>query len=305
MGALCSADQDGGGQPSNNSSSHIPRSHPRSSDPAKAENMQYTNTPRPNLMTDSAALEGWRSVQHLQFQAFATVAATRPITMEDWHRRNVFVGRIALVCKGVSRSQCWRSSQCGLCTYWWQAVAPADTPVNGDRLDDRLDRCIIINETITAADRRPWWTIVQSSRFHVNAVIIALADGCPALTSVNMSGLYNDLTDAAIIALAKGCPALINVDVRNCSTLTDAAIIGLAVRCPALTAIKVSQCNKLTDVAIIALADGCPALINVSSIHSNQTDAAMIALANGCPALTNVNVGCCPIDFARFRISGT
>ena len=49
---------------------------------------------------------------------------------------------------------------------------------------------------------RPWWTIVEASRFDIDdAVIIGLAGRCPALTYVTVAG-YNKLTAAAIIILA-------------------------------------------------------------------------------------------------------
>ena len=55
----------------------------------------------PSLRADAAALEDWRRVQHLQFQAFAaTTVGTPPTTLQGWHRRNASVNRIALVCKG-------------------------------------------------------------------------------------------------------------------------------------------------------------------------------------------------------------
>ena len=55
-------------------------------------------------MADSAALEGWRNVQHLQFQAFAAATTSTPvITSVRWYRRNALINRIALVCKGQCR----------------------------------------------------------------------------------------------------------------------------------------------------------------------------------------------------------
>jgi len=232
---------------------------------------------------DSAALEGWRNVQHLQFQAFAAAGASiPPVTFEDWHRRNAWVSCFALVCKD-----------------WWQAVAPAEGLV----IDSRLQRQIRIIPTVTAADMRPWWTIVTATSLNIDdAVIIALADRCPALTDVSVAGCWN-LTDAAIIRLAEGCPSLISIDVSNCSghrgmrycnKLTDAAVIALAERCPALTAVDVSWCKNLTDAAFIGLAEHCPALTSIyMNGCKNLTDAVIIALAERCPGLTDVNVMNC------------
>jgi len=52
-------------------------------------------------LAHSAALEGWGTVPHLQFQAFAAAAGTPPITITDWYRRNAMVNCIALVRKGL------------------------------------------------------------------------------------------------------------------------------------------------------------------------------------------------------------
>ena len=49
----------------------------------------------------------------------------------------------------------------GLCTDWWQAVAPAEGPVK----DNRIQQWITLRtraSTVTAADMKPWWTIVQA-----------------------------------------------------------------------------------------------------------------------------------------------
>merc|ERR1712166_1337714 len=245
MGSCCSADKDGGVKPAT-STNRAPVLH----QPAPSEGAQDINR-LPRSQPDSAALEGWRNVSHLQFHAFAAVIASTPvITSEDWHRRNTWINCFALVCKD-----------------WWQAVAPAEGLV----IDSRLQRQIRITETVTAADMRPWWTIVQATSSNINdAVIIALADRCPALTDVDLRNCWN-LTDAAIIALAKRCPALTNVSVSWCNNLTDAAIIGLAERCPALTRISVSSCRNLTDAAIVALVECCPALTRIDVMYCTNS----------------------------------
>merc|ERR1711865_340378 len=156
MGSCRSADQDGEVKPTT-STNRAPVLH----QPAPSEGAQDNNR-LPRSQPDSAALEGWRNVPHLQFHAFAAVIASTPvITSEDWHRRNALINCIALVSKD-----------------WWQAVAPAEGLV----IDSRLQRQIRITETVTAADMRPWWTILDANSLNIDdEVIIALADGCPAL----------------------------------------------------------------------------------------------------------------------------
>merc|ERR1712166_935745 len=245
MGSCCSADKDGGVKPAT-STNRAPVLH----QPAPSEGAQDINR-LPRSQPDSAALEGWRNVSHLQFHAFAAVVASTPvISSEDWHRRNALINCIALVCKD-----------------WWQAVAPAEGLV----IDHRLQRRIRITQTVTAADMRPWWTIVQATSSNINdAVIIALAERCPALISVDVSYCRN-LTDAAIIGLAERCPALTRVSVISCTKLTDAAIIGLAEHCPALTDVSVSSCRNLTDAAIVALVECCPALTRIDVMYCTNS----------------------------------
>merc|ERR1712166_374909 len=244
MGSCCSADKDGGVKPAT-STNRAPVLY----QPAPSEGAQDINR-LPRSQPDSAALEGWRNVSHLQFHAFAAAVASTPvITSEDWHRRNALINCFALVCKD-----------------WWQAVAPAEGLV----IDSRLQRRIRITQTVTAADMRLWWTIVDATSSDVDdAVIIALAERCPALTAVDVSWCKN-LTDAAFIGLAEHCPALTSIYMNGCKNLTDKAIIALAERCPALTNVDVSYCNKLTDAAIVGLADRCPALTQIDVMNCNK-----------------------------------
>ena len=157
----------------------------------------------------------------------------------------------------------------GLCTDWWQAVAPEQEPVN----DRRLQRRIRITDNITEADMRKWWTTVQLTNLKIDewwtAMTIALAERCPGLTNVSLTNCTR-LTDEALIELAGRCPALTDVDVSYCWNLSDAAIIGLAERCPALTNVNVTFCRSLTDAALIRLADCCPALVNITRHQHNR-----------------------------------
>merc|ERR1712086_144750 len=268
MGNRCCADKDGDVKPAT-STNQAPVLH----QPPPSEGAPDISR-LPRCQADSAALEAWRNVPHLQFQALlAATTSTRPVYSADWRRRNALVNCFALVCKD-----------------WWQAVAPAEGSVN----DNRLQRRIRLTKTVTAAEMRPWWTTLDATNTNIDdAVIIALAEHCPALTDISVDNCKY-LTNSAIIALAEHCPTLISVDVSNCKNLTDAAIIALAEHCLVLTRISVISCTNLTDAAIIGLAERCPALTNVDVRYCwNLTDAAIIALAEHCPALTEINVRHC------------
>ena len=98
-----------------------------------------------------------------------------------------------------------------------------------------------------------------------DAVILALANGCPGLTNINVSSC-GVLTDAAIIALANGCPGLTNVNLTSCKNVTDATIIALVNGCPGLSDLDLTSCINVTDAAIVALANRCP------RVHCTQWD---------------------------------
>ena len=58
----------------------------------------------PNLIADSAALQGWLRVQHLQFQALAATIDDRSIVVQVWYHQNALINCLALVCKGLCRT---------------------------------------------------------------------------------------------------------------------------------------------------------------------------------------------------------
>jgi F-box/leucine-rich repeat protein 2/20 len=58
------------------------------------------------------------------------------------------------------------------------------------------------------------------------------------------------VTDAAVIALAERCPRLRSVDFEGCVELTDAAVTTLTEQCPELESARFSRCTKLTQAAL-------------------------------------------------------
>ena len=54
----------------------------------------------------------------------------------------------------------------------------------------------------------------------------AYAEGCPQLSSVDLSGC-NHITDEYVIALSQGCPQLSYLNLYNCNQITDASVIRL------------------------------------------------------------------------------
>ena len=83
-----------------------------------------------------------------------------------------------------------------------------------------------------------------------------------AVREVRFAGVVLE-PDAVVIAIAESCPALTSLDVSFCTLLTDASIQAIAENCPALTSLRVDGCELLTDASIQAIAENCPALTSL------------------------------------------
>merc|ERR1712166_197942 len=100
-----------------------------------------------------------------------------------WKHRNALINRLALVQKG-----------------WWHTVAPAN---GGVRLQS-FCRCVTVTRGVSAANMRQWWSVVRAANDIDDSAVVALAQHCTGLTSVDMGDCRN-ITDAAIQTLAQHC----------------------------------------------------------------------------------------------------
>ena len=77
-------------------------------------------------------------------------------------------------------------------------------------------------------------------------------EGCPGLFSVDLSGCGR-ITDACVIALSQGCPKLssLNLDsnlfLGGCNQITDMSVIALSQGCPQLSSLNLDDCEQITD----------------------------------------------------------
>ena len=69
-----------------------------------------------------------------------------------------------------------------------------------------------------------------------------------AVTIIDLSECIK-LTDTAVIALANGCPRITTIYLYGCEQLTNDAVIALANGCPHITTIDLNGCSQLTPGA--------------------------------------------------------
>jgi hypothetical protein len=139
---------------------------------------------------------------------------------------------------------------------FWCAVAPENGLIS---MHFCVWRCVSIKEDVIAENVRKWFSVIRVA-INVHAGrIIALAEQCPLLRYVNMSGCKN-MNNAAIIALAENCSNLTTLNMRGCHNIGDAAINALAQNCPSLSYVCMYQCPNISNDAIHTLMAHCPLL---------------------------------------------
>ena len=74
-------------------------------------------------------------------------------------------------------------------------------------------------------------------------IVIALAENCAGLTTINLKWCKN-ITNAAVIALAEGCEYLADIDLDLCINITDAAAMSL--RAWTSSAPRIDLANRAT-----------------------------------------------------------
>lgn len=154
-------------------------------------------------------------------------------------------------------------------------------------------------------------TAVSLAGTHVGAsVIVALAQRCQLLTSLDISNCANSVNEAAVTALAQGCPRLTTLKLINCwrqhvtaervtelargcrllahldlgsCGVTDACVLALARECRSLVYLSLTWCRLISDVAVSALIryDCPPTLSTLCLGYTRVTDVSVLAIANG------------------------
>lgn len=107
---------------------------------------------------------------------------------------------------------------------------------------------------------------LYNSRGWNNDVAAAFARRCPNLEYIDLC--YCSATDADVVALANGCPNLQSINLNGASwsfpsAVSNMAVIALAERCPNLKYVSFFNRHAITDAAVIELARQCPRLQSV------------------------------------------
>lgn len=121
--------------------------------------------------------------------------------------------------------------------------------------------------------------------------VYSLAKHCPKLKTIDftLESYYagvSAITDAEIIALARGCPNLTTVILQHCEKLTEKAIQALGEHCHNITHINLLGCKDFANPEIIALAKGCPKLISLEAEYAS--DSAIQILVERCRELEHL-----------------
>ena len=97
--------------------------------------------------------------------------------------------------------------------------------------------------------------------------IVALANGCPGLTSITLSEWADSTMTAELAALADKCPDLTHIDLSYCECINTAALNTLATGFPNLRSVDLCSCDAVTDLTVAALVKGCLFMTSFISLH--------------------------------------
>ena len=128
--------------------------------------------------------------------------------------------------------------------------------------------------------------------------MIALSQGCPQLSSLDLSGC-NQITDACVIALSQGCPQLSSLNLYDCEQITDAGVAALLQGCPDL---KFRDFRDIAgDQCLQVMIERNPEMteLDLGGLQYRSRTRCVIALSQGCPQLSSLNLSGCDTDHGR------
>jgi hypothetical protein len=89
--------------------------------------------------------------------------------------------------------------------------------------------------------------------------VLAIAQCCGNLRSLELLRLEKDVSQNALITLVSNLHSIVELNLSHCK-LSDSLLTAIAVHCPDLKSLHIYDSYGHTDAGIIALAKGCAAL---------------------------------------------
>ena len=161
---------------------------------------------------------------------------------------------------------------------------PLDAPplVDPLGLDDLIEEKLDVLVLLANAVGNPLTLLVAILPKVSRRCGVAAAQALATLPEVDLSPFREGSTDAAVMAIAEGCPQLTSLDLGDCEQITTydsysgrmpesrgqpAALHADHRRgddsysggCPELTSLDLSGCRQITDAAVTAVVARCPA----------------------------------------------
>jgi hypothetical protein len=141
------------------------------------------------------------------------------------------------------------------------------------------------------AARFPLLEELETTGAVTDAVLFALADGCPGLLSLTLSSC--PVTDAGIVAIASN-RALVALSLTWCNAVSDAGLRGVAERCTQFARIEIIDMPLVTDATLVALGKYGRSLRSIRLQIKDVAPASVHAIALCSPLLEDLQVRHCP-----------
>jgi hypothetical protein len=133
--------------------------------------------------------------------------------------------------------------------------------------------------------------------------VIAVAVGCPHLTSLDLSGC-KQVTPDAIKTVLRERSQLVSLDLSGCTPLVSRqwsvlgwspeTVVAAVAGCSQLAELNLDGCIGVVDKDVVAISAGCPQLVSLSlSKCSDVTDDGVWAIAACLTQLTSLELGDC------------
>lgn len=134
----------------------------------------------------------------------------------------------------------------------------------------------------------------DKERGTMDAGLIALAEGCPNLCSIELRVNSAEVSDTSLIAIASHCPNLkrfsVGVQPGRTKKMTDNVAHALAKHAPLLNHVELHGFGGVTNEGVGALAAGLRWLHTVSLARTAVSTDGVRLLAERCPRLRSVNL---------------